>query len=83
MKLKKTQTTDNTSRARKFAAHPAAESQRGFMDRGHNLQLRYRAFKSFCVRRKTKIHSHSLFCAEFVFVESFVGGLISEAGIIK
>lgn len=83
MKLKKTQTTDNTSRARKFSTHPAEESQRGFMDKGDDLQLRYRVFKSLCVPHKKKIHTPSLFCADFVFTQSFVGRLISEAAIIK
>lgn len=53
------------------------------MDKGDDLQLRYRVFKSFCVPHKRKIQTPSLFCAEYVFVQSFVGGLISQAYIIK
>lgn len=54
------------------------------MDEGDDLELRYRVFKSFCAPHKKKIlTSPSLFCAEFVFMKSFVGGLISEAGVIK
>lgn len=53
------------------------------MDKGDDLQLRYRVFKSLCVPHKKKIHTPSLFCADFVFTQSFVGRLISEAAIIK
>lgn len=40
-------------------------------------------FSPFVFAVKRKYTPPSLFCAEFVFVQCFVGGLITEAGIIK
>lgn len=53
------------------------------MDNGDDLQWHYRMFKLFCAPHEKEILTHSLFYADLVFVQSFVGGLISEARIIK
>lgn len=53
------------------------------MDNGDDLQWHYRMFKLFCAPHEKKILTHSLFYADFVFVQSFVGELISGERIIK
>lgn len=74
---------ENTSTVRTSTAHPAAESQRGCMDKGDDLQLRYRVLKPLCVHHKKKIYTPRLFCAKFVFVQSIVKALKSESWYIK
>lgn len=83
MKLQKTQSTDNTSTVCTSTAHPAAESQRGFMDKGDDLQLRYWVLKPLCVHHKNKKYTPRVVCAKFVFVQSIVKGLKSESRYIK
>lgn len=60
MKLKKTQTADNTGRACKFNAR-LQKSQKGFMDKGDDLQRHYSRFNPFCVPGMRKMHTYGLF----------------------